>query len=374
MDGLFHGIFKEKKVLVTGHTGFKGAWLSLWLKELGAKVIGYSLPPPTDPSLFETTKLDEHITSIMGNILDYEHFLSVLEEYQPEIVFHLAAQPLVRVSYEDSRLTYETNVMGTINILEALRRGSTSGRCNSVRAGIIITSDKCYENKEWEYAYRENDPLGGYDPYSSSKACTEIVTAAYRNSFFNPEKYNEHKVSIASVRAGNVIGGGDWGIDRIVPDIIRAMGAHKPVELRNPQAIRPWQYVLEPLSGYLHLASLMCQDAKKYGSAWNFGPEHQGHVTVQQLVEKIIARWENGTWQLANNQIQPHEANYLSLDCTKSNNLLKWYPAYGLDETMDETVRWYQGYYKNSSEMYSFTRKQIFSYIEKAKKCDLIWT
>ncbi|MEK7812563.1 MAG: CDP-glucose 4,6-dehydratase [Candidatus Desantisbacteria bacterium] len=368
MDKLFHGIFKEKVILVTGHTGFKGSWLSLWLKELGARVIGYSLPPPTTPSLFETTKLNEHITSIIGNILDYEHLLSVFEKYQPEIVFHLAAQPLVRLSYEESLLTYETNVMGTINILESIKK------CNSVRAGVIITSDKCYENKEWEYAYRENDPLGGYDPYSSSKACAEIVTAAYRNSFFNPEKHNEHKVSIASVRAGNVIGGGDWGLDRIVPDIVRAIGADKPVILRNPQAIRPWQYVLEPLSGYLWLASLMLKNAKKYSSAWNFGPEHQGHVPVQQLVEKIIARWKKGAWQPANNQIQPHEANYLSLDCTKSNNILQWYPVYNLDETMDETVRWYQGYYENNPDMYSFTMNHIFSYVEKAKKCDLVWT
>lgn len=368
MDKLFCGIFKGKNVLVTGHTGFKGAWLSLWLKELGARVIGYSLPPPTTPSLFETIKLNEHIDSIIGNILDYGHLTSVLEEYQPEIVFHLAAQPLVRLSYEEPKLTYETNVMGTINVLEAIKG------CKSTRAGIIITSDKCYENKEWEYAYRENDALGGYDPYSSSKACAEIVTAAYRNSFFNPETYNEHKVSIASVRAGNVIGGGDWGLDRIVPDIIRAIRANKPVILRNPQAIRPWQHVLEPLSGYLHLASLMCQDAKKYSSAWNFGPEHQGHVTVQQLAEEIIARWENGTWHPANNQIQLHEANYLSLDCTKSNNILQWYPVYRLDETIDATVRWYQDYYENNSDMYPFTMGQISSYIEKARKRNLIWT
>ncbi len=364
-------MFKGKNILVTGHTGFKGSWLSLWLKELGAKVIGYSLPAPTTPSLFEVTKLNEHITSIIGNLLDYEQLLGVFEKYQPEIVFHLAAQPLVRLSYEESQMTYATNVMGTVNVLEAIKR------CPSVRTGIIITSDKCYENKEWEYAYRENDPLGGYDPYSSSKACAEIVTAAYRNSFFNPEKHNEHRVSIASVRAGNVIGGGDWGLDRIVPDIIQAISIDKPVILRNPQAIRPWQHVLEPLSGYLHLASLMSQDTKnvkRYCSAWNFGPEHQGHVPVQQLVEKIIARWKKGTWHPANNQTQLHEANYLSLDCTKSNNILQWYPVYNLDETMDETVRWYQGYYENYADMYSFTMKQIFSYVEKARNHKLIWT
>ena len=255
----FKNFYTNKKILITGHTGFKGSWLTLWLTELGAEVIGYSLEPPIKPSLFEVFNLKNRIIHIIGDIRDEEKLKDVFKEYKPEIIFHLAAQPLVRLSYQEPKLTYETNVIGTLNLFEGVKE------MESVRVVINVTSDKCYENKEWVYGYRENDPMGGYDPYSSSKGCTELLTAAYRNSYFNPKDYGKtHQVSLASVRAGNVIGGGDWQVDRLVPDCVKALSKGETVKIRNPHAIRPWQHVLEPLSGYLFLAMRMWEEPTKY--------------------------------------------------------------------------------------------------------------
>jgi len=290
----------------------------------------------------------------------------VFREYNPEVVFHLAAQPLVRFSYQEPRMTYETNIMGTVNILEVVRN------VESVRSCVIVTSDKCYNNSEWVYAYRENDSLGGYDPYSSSKACAELVVTAYRNSFGN----DNSGLAMSSVRAGNVIGGGDWALDRIVPDTINALVQGKPVSVRSPHAIRPWQHVLEPLSGYLWLTTMMLRYGERYSSAWNFGPNSTGNVTVRDLVEKIIDRWGTGSWlDLSEGcRNEPHEANFLKLDCTKANNLLHWYPVYDISEALDATVGWYRQYYTNSSTgSFLFTLQQIEAYIEKAWQSGAVW-
>ncbi|PIP39242.1 CDP-glucose 4,6-dehydratase [Candidatus Desantisbacteria bacterium CG23_combo_of_CG06-09_8_20_14_all_40_23] len=360
MDKLFQGIFKGKVVLVTGHTGFKGAWLSLWLKELGARVIGYSLPPPTTPSLFETIRLNEHITNIIGNILDYERLLSVLEEYQPEIVFHLAAQSLVRVSYEEPRLTYETNVMGTVNILETIRK------CKSVQAGVIITSDKCYENREWYWGYRENEPMGGYDPYSNSKACSELITTSYRKSFFNPNEYHIHHVGLASARAGNVIGGGDWAQDRLIPDCIRSILRGEKIIIRNPNAIRPWQHVLEPLSGYLLLAQKLYSNDSQYAEGWNFGPDDTDAKPVEWIVQRLCAKWgESASYKLDDRE-HPHEAHYLKLDCSKAKTELDWYPRWDIEKAIDSIIEWTHAYKKNE-DLRITCLKQIEEYSANMK-------
>lgn len=366
---LFDGIFEGKTVLVTGHTGFKGSWLSLWLVSLGANVVGYSLPPHTKPSLFEATKLEEHINHIIGDVRNAVHLEKVIQKSKPEMIFHLAAQPLVRFSYKEPRTTFETNVMGTVNILEAVRH------IESVRACIIVTSDKCYDNREWVYAYRENDSLGGYDPYSSSKACTELVVNAYRNSFFFKGNV-KRETALSTVRAGNVIGGGDWALDRIVPDTIHALIQDKPVPVRNPYAIRPWQHVLEPLAGYLWLSALMWQGGQKYSSAWNFGPNSTGNVTVCDLVENIIVRWGGGSWLdlSEGSKNEPHEANFLRLDCTKANNLLHWYPVYDVSEAVNVTTDWYRQYHlDNSTDIFLFTLRQIEAYVEKARRSSAAW-
>ncbi|MFC4599692.1 CDP-glucose 4,6-dehydratase [Cohnella hongkongensis] len=278
--------WENKKVFVTGHTGFKGSWLSLWLSHKGARVTGYSLSPPTSPSLFKLAKVESQIEkSILGNIIDYDRLNSALQEAQPEIVIHMAAQPLVRESYKSPLETYQVNVMGTVNLFEAIRN------TESVRAVVNVTTDKCYQNNEWEWGYRENEPLGGYDPYSSSKACSELVTAAYRNSFFPKDLYASHGVAIASARAGNVIGGGDWATDRLIPDVIRSMLKREKVTIRNPHSIRPWQHVLEPLGGYMLLAELLYEHGTQYGEAWNFGPEDQDVKPVQWIVENLAYKW-----------------------------------------------------------------------------------
>jgi len=355
----FEGFYKGKKVLITGHTGFKGSWLSAWLTELGANVIGYSFEPPTKPSMFKAMDLQDKITHIIGDVRDEEHLLAVFNKYQPEFVFHLAAQPIVRLSYEEPRLTYETNVMGTVNVLEAIRK------TKSVKVGVIITSDKCYENKEWVYGYRESDPMGGYDPYSSSKGCAELVVSTYRHSFFSPERYNKHKVALSSVRAGNVIGGGDWGQDRLVPDCIRALSERKAIEIRNPNAIRPWQHVLEPLSGYLLLGLKMYQEGDKYACAWNFGPPDSDIITVEEIVKKIISYWGDGKYKTEVSSKNPHEARLLKLDCSKAHSLLGWNPVYNVDETLKETVEWYKIYYTRDKNMSNLTSNQIREYEKK---------
>jgi len=355
----FSNFYKGKKVFITGHTGFKGAWLTLWLIELGAKVAGYALDPPTKPSVFETLKLKKYVVDIRGDIRDRKKLKAALKKHKPEIIFHLAAQPLVRRSYREPGLTYETNVIGTVNLLEAARE------TQSVRAIVIVTTDKCYENQEWVFGYRENDHLGGHDPYSSSKACSELVTAAYRNSFFNPKEYGKkHRVVVSSARAGNVIGGGDWAEDRLVPDCIRFLIANKTIILRNPHATRPWQFVLDPLSGYLLLAYRMWTYGTDYGEAWNFGPYDEDILSVNKVVETVIKTWGNGKVKV--NKSALHEAKLLKLDISKSRFNLKWKPTYTAEEAIKNTVDWYKKFYDGNVDMRKFTKNQIKEYTEKS--------
>ena len=362
LDNLFKGIYKKKKILVTGHTGFKGSWLSIWLKELGAEVIGYSLEPSTQPSMFEVCDLDNKIINIYGDVRDISSLDRVFEEYEPDVVFHLAAQPLVRLSYKIPKETYETNIMGTVNVLDRAKE------IESVKAVIVITSDKCYENKEWVYGYRENDPMGGYDPYSSSKACAELVVSAYRNSF-----YNAKKIALSSARAGNVIGGGDWAEDRLIPDFIGAVIQNRPIYVRNPGAIRPWQHVLEPLSGYLWLGALMLLDREKYNGAWNFGPNDLDALKVGEVLDLAIKAWGSGEIVLDDRE-HPHEANLLKLDVSKARTYLKWRSIYNAEQAVEKTIEWYKKYYTNAHDMYEFTVKQICEYIDHAKQLSLEWS
>lgn len=353
--------YGNRRVLITGHTGFKGSWLSLWLTELGARVIGYSLEPPTEPNLFDSINLKDKVTHITGDVRDEKHLISIFEKYQPEFIFHLAAQPLVRMSYKEPKITYETNVMGTVNILEAVRK------TNSVRVCVIITSDKCYENGEWVYGYRETDPMGGYDPYSSSKGCAELVTATYRRSFFNSNDYGKiHNVALSSVRAGNVIGGGDWGEDRIIPDCVRALSQKKEIVVRNPGATRPWQYVLDPLSGYLLLGALMYENGAEYSSAWNFGPNDESILTVEKLVKLVIKHWDSGSYTIETSS-HPHEAGLLKLDTSKARAVLGWKPIYNIYEALEKTFNWYKNFYSDmgKEELYEFTIKDIMEYVNR---------
>jgi len=356
MNNKFLDIFKNKTVLVTGHTGFKGSWLSLCLHNAGAKVIGYSLDPYTEKDNFVVTGIGEKITAdLRKDVRDYDDLLATFGKHKPEIVFHLAAQPLVRFSYETPRETYNTNVMGTVNILEAIRN------TDSVKVAVLITSDKCYDNKEWVFGYRENDPMGGYDPYSSSKGACELAISSYRNSFFNPTSFDTHKKGIASVRAGNVIGGGDFSQDRIIPDCIKALEDNKAIGVRSPDSIRPWQHVLEPLYGYLLLASKMLTEGDLYSEAWNFGPYSSHIFTVKELVEKLIHHWGNGTWEdlsdkgMNNNK---HEAKLLTLDINKALYKLKWKPVLNIEDTIKMISDWY----KNKKDYYNFTLSQIKEY------------
>ena len=333
--------WSDRRVFITGHTGFKGAWLSLWLQSLGAKVAGYALPPPTSPSLYAVADVESGMTSIVGDIRDKEQLCVELNSFRPDIVFHLAAQPLVRESYENPILTYETNVMGTANLFEAVRK------TDSVRSLVVVTTDKCYENREWSWSYRENDHLGGYDPYSSSKACTEILSSSYRRSFFNPDSYSQHNVAIATARAGNVIGGGDWAEDRLVPDIIKAFSTGQIVRLRNPGSVRPWQYVLEPLHGYLILARKLFEGGPLFGQAWNFGPDETSVYSVETLVSQLALIWGGSAkWELDAAE-QPHEADLLKLDSGKARQMLGWKPKMDMQQTLESIVSWYKSYAAN---------------------------
>jgi len=347
----FDNFYKNKRVLVTGHTGFKGSWLSIWLLHLGAEVIGYALEPYSAKDNFVLTNLSEKITDIRGDIRNFEKFDSIVDQYNPEIIFHLAAQPIVRLSYEIPHETLETNVMGTVNVLEVFRKSK------SARILIIITSDKCYENKEWIWGYRENDPVGGYDPYSASKGAAELISAAYIRSFFNPEYFKMHGKVIATVRAGNVIGGGDWAKDRIIPDCIRSLEENRPIEVRNPQSVRPWQYVLEPLNGYLLLASKMYEDPVKYSGAWNFGPDTDAIITVKEVVEKVIKYYGKGKWEDISDPNELHEAKLLNLDTSKARFLLGWKPILNVEEAVRMTVEWYKGY--STKKIFNFNINQI---------------
>jgi len=359
---LFNGFYKNKRVLITGHTGFKGSWLSIWLRTLGAIVIGYGFDPYRSDDNFVVTGLKDKIIDIRGDIRDSLKLQEVFEKYKPEIVFHLAAQALVKESYENPKETYETNVMGTLNVLECIKNSET------VRVSIMITTDKCYKNIEQIWGYREDDPMGGYDPYSSSKGCAEILIDSYRNSFINPKDYRLHKKAIASVRAGNVIGGGDWSRDRIIPDCIRALRENRDIEMRNPKAIRPWQHVLEPLSGYLLLASMMKVDGISYCGGWNFGPNVDSIVSVGSIVDIIIKEWGNGRCLDVSREDAPHEANLLKLDCTKAKTYLKWSPKLNVDEAIKLTVDWYKKYNDKDKDMFDLCVNQIKSYVSKTSK------
>lgn len=345
----YHG----KRVLVTGHTGFKGSWLSLWLKKLGANVTGYALEPPTKPSLFEICSLGDHIESIIGDVRDGKRLLETLQRVQPEIVFHLAAQPLVIDSYKDPVYTYETNIMGTVNVLEAVRN------CESVKAVVNVTTDKCYENKESFWGYREDDPLGGFDPYSNSKACSELITASYINSFFNPDKYQEHGVAIATSRAGNVIGGGDFADNRLVPDSIKAFSEGRDVLIRNPRSVRPWQHVLEPLNGYLLLAEKLYSLGPKYNGAWNFGPNEDNEKDVEYIVHKLCFFWPSEVSYYVEASSQYHETSFLKLDSYKARALLGYKPKWHIDRALEMVVEWSTAYYEEHSDIFNFCLAQI---------------
>lgn len=350
------GFWRGKRVLLTGHTGFKGSWLALWLQSLGAEVTGYALTPPTAPSLFEVAKVGARMNSIIGDIRDLDRLSKAFADHQPEVVIHMAAQPLVRHSYHEPVETYSTNVMGTVNLLEAVRR------TKSVRAVVNVTSDKCYDNREWVWGYRENEPMGGYDPYSNSKGCAELVTSAYRNSYFHPDKYSTHGVALASARAGNVIGGGDWATDRLIPDIMRAIANGEAVHIRSPHAIRPWQHVLEPLSGYLVLAERLHQDGAAYAEGWNFGPSDEDARPVQWIVERLTSTWgEGANWKLDAGD-HPHEAHYLKLDCSKAKARLHWQPRWHLAHTLSAIVEWHRAH-RDGQDMREVTQRQIDAYM-----------
>ena len=334
--------YKGKKVLITGHTGFKGSWLTIWLHYLGAKVVGYGLETNNPISNYELSGISTKIKDINGDIRNKEKLFEVFNEEKPEIVFHLAAQALVIDGYNFPLDTYETNTLGTANVLEAIRIS------NSVHTAIFITTDKVYDNKERLLPYREDEPMGGYDPYSSSKGAAELIIASYRSSFFNPNSYEKHKKSIASVRAGNVIGGGDWAENRIIPDCIRSIENNKIIDVRNPNAVRPWQYVLEPLGAYLVLGSKMMDEPVKYATAWNFGPNPENTITVKKLVEKLIEIYGHGEWKDTSVSEALHEANLLALDINKAKNLLNWSPILNFQETIEFTVDWYKKY-KNTN-------------------------
>ena len=351
-----HKFWAGKKVLITGHTGFKGSWLALWLNLLGAEVAGYALEPLTLHDNFVLTGLDKKIYHKIGDIRDCDLLQKFFGEVNPEIVFHLAAQPLVRESYNAPKETYEINVGGTVNLLECCRRAE------SVRVIVNVTTDKCYENREWVWGYRENDRLSGYDPYSSSKACSELVTEAYRKSFFNPDSFALHGKSLASARAGNVFGGGDWQTDRIVPDCIRALEQGNPIIVRSPQAVRPWQHVLEPLSGYLLLAQKMAETPAQYSEAWNFGPSDSSFLSVGSLVNQIVKTWGEGSWENHSKPGALHEANLLKLDISKAKLLLGWTPMWDIDKTITETVSWYRQYH--TSDMLDLCCYQIADYMK----------
>lgn len=336
MHSVNHDFWQGKRVLLTGHTGFKGSWLSIWLQSMGAELHGFALSPPTEPALFNEANVGEGMRSNYGDIRDYNSILCAVRTCQPEIIIHMAAQSLVRYSYREPVETYATNVLGTVHVLEAARKVGTT------KAIVNVTTDKCYENKEWVWGYRENEPMGGYDPYSNSKGCSELVTSAYRQSFFQ-----NSTVALASARAGNVIGGGDWSADRLLPDVLRSFEKAQPVVIRNPNAIRPWQHVLEPLSGYLMLAERLCTHGQTFADGWNFGPKDDDSRSVQWIVEYMTNAWGNeATWQI-DGSAHPHEANFLKLDISKAKNELGWRPRWDLATTLIKIIDWHHHWLEN---------------------------
>lgn len=354
-NNLFDNFYKGRKVFITGHTGFKGSWLSILLNWLGAEVHGYALDPNTNPSLFELAGIDQIVSSTIGDIRDYNLLSETLKKVQPEVIIHMAAQPLVRESYRNPRETYEINVMGTVNLLDISRQ------IGSAKAILNVTTDKCYENKEWHWGYRENEPMGGYDPYSNSKGCSELVTSSFRSSFFNPKEYKNHGVALASARAGNVIGGGDWADDRLIPDFIRSITRGQKVKIRSPYAIRPWQHVLEPLSGYLTLCEKLYTAGTAFAEGWNFGPDDRDAKNVEWITKKICELWgESASFEIDTNP-QPHEASYLKLDCSKAKAELGWAPEWDIETTLKSIVVWNKALLAGEN-MRTVTEKQIMDY------------
>lgn len=367
MQELFGGIYNGKRVFLTGHTGFKGSWLAAWLRQMGAHVTGYALAPDSQPALFPLLGLDmpSHIADIR-----HPHTLEpALLTAQPEVVFHLAAQPLVRLSYAEPVNTFETNVMGTLRVLEAARR------CPTVKAIVVVTSDKCYQNNEWEWGYRENDAMGGHDPYSASKGATEILAASYRNSYFSPHAHPDyrHPALLATVRAGNVIGGGDWALDRIVPDAARAAASRQPLQIRNPRATRPWQHVLEPLSGYLAIGQKLLEGNAHFAEGWNFGPEDTSTVDVETIILGLQRHWPALNYQPAPPAPALHEAKLLKLDTSKAWHYLRWRPVWNLDETLRHTAQWYRGFHEAGTCAHSLTQTDLAAYTTKARQLGLPW-
>ena len=352
---MFNNIYKNKKILLTGHTGFKGSWLALWLTSLGAEVCGYSLKPNTNPSMFDELKIDKKIKkSVYRNILDNRNLEEVMNAFCPDIVFHLAAQPLVRLSYSEPKLTYETNVIGTLNVLEIARK------CSSVKALVNITTDKCYENKEIHRGYKEDEPMGGYDMYSSSKGCVEIMSSSYRRSFLQ----KEGTYAMATARAGNVIGGGDWALDRLIPDCVRSINKGIDIEIRNPIAVRPWQHVLEPLSGYLLLGQRLLEEGKKYADGFNFGPNEESVLTVAEVSQMACEAYGKGK-VFVGEKSPLHEAGLLMLNIEKAEKVLGWTPTLTAKEAIKNTIEWYRHFYDKDTDMYEYTIGQIKNYEEK---------
>jgi CDP-glucose 4,6-dehydratase len=364
MNRLFGGIYTGKRVFVTGHTGFKGSWLSLWLCKLGAEVTGFSLKPPTEPNHFDCLRLS--MNSIIGDITDRDYLSGKMKEFKPEIVFHLAAQPIVRASYADPVGTYATNVMGTLNVCEACRAAG------SVRAIVAITTDKVYLNREWWWGYREIDELGGYDPYSSSKSCADILLSSYRQSYFNPAEFGKsHNILLTTTRAGNVIGGGDWAKDRLIPDIARAASSGETLVIRSPQATRPWQHVLECLSGYLMVGQKLLEEKREFGTAFNFGPAREDVLPVEDVILRVKKEWPTVKYHCETAVHQPHEASVLTLDCAKARGMLGWLPVWGFSTALQRTISWYRGFYENdtvSSEL------DLDRYVTDATIKEALWT
>ncbi|MBF0154181.1 MAG: CDP-glucose 4,6-dehydratase [Magnetococcales bacterium] len=357
--------WQGKRVLVTGHTGFMGGWLTLWLAHLGARVTGYALAPPSQPNLFEVARVADGVRHEIGDIGEAERLQRLVQEVQPEVVFHLAAQPLVRYSYQAPVETYASNVMGTLHVLEAIRHAG------GVRAAVLVTTDKCYENNGWHWGYREIDRLGGHDPYSSSKAAAEILIGSYRHSYFTPGEGGTRPPAIASVRVGNIIGGGDWATDRLIPDIMRSFSKGEPVLIRNPAMTRPWQHVLEPLRGYLMLAEQLCHatDGHTFAEAWNFGPDDSDAKPVIWIVEQLVKRWGEGAAWTLDQGAHPHEATLLKLDSSKAKARLKWFPAWNLDQVLTHTLEWYRRHGRRE-DMRAVCMEQIASYQEISSRHD----
>ncbi|HTU91482.1 MAG TPA: CDP-glucose 4,6-dehydratase [Gemmataceae bacterium] len=364
-EPLFGGIYADKTALVTGHSGFKGSWLVLWLEALGCRVIGYSLPAPTEPNHLGVLPLC--CTTVTGDVLDRSRLAEVVRAYRPDMVFHLAAQPLVRRSYRDPIETFDSNVLGTVSVLEACRTADVSPR-----AIVCVTSDKVYENRECAWGYRETDILGGYDPYSCSKACTELIACCYRNSYFNLVDYGRsHHTLLATARAGNVIGGGDWAEDRLVPDLVRAASEGRPLILRNPHCVRPWQHVLEPLSGYLLLGQKLLAGEAAFAGAWNFGPDEDGAVPVESIVQQFRAVWPRLRYESQPQVGAPHEAGLLKLDSSKARDQMGWLPVWKWTEAVAVTAEWYRAFYESGQPL---SLRQLDAYVEAARRHDLSWS